>query len=215
VRIFSGDGNLLVIYMAHIPASSLAEQVDGRKFFAGDEEDIRQIFRESLSAVQYIHEIGFRHNDLKPANIMYSKVRGVVIVDFGLSGPLKSKWSGGGTAQYLPIEVLEEEEINDYGGAFDLWSLGVVFLFVGGKMALAESLWRQWKIADLHLRVMTGWEKQKREVARSSMQGWLNEIKTYRMTCRDEEDTCVKCIYAMLDPEPAKSPAIDELIRSL
>ena len=106
------------------------------------EELVAQTFKRVLQGVQYLHEMGVVHRDLKPDNILCTiqevdGVRTIVpkIVDFGLSAvlnqthasahkmksyrKLKQIW---GTKEYFAPEVYEKA----YGPQADVWSLGCV-----------------------------------------------------------------------------------------
>lgn len=77
------------------------------------EEEGRQVMREILEGVNYIHSSGIVHRDLKPGNILmrsFESLQGSVrIVDFGLSAPLDSELlvERCGTRCYMAPEVLE------------------------------------------------------------------------------------------------------------
>lgn len=69
--------------------------------------------QQIVRAMTYMHEAGFVHSDLKPANIL--RFRGkqydlIKIGDFGLAGKYQGLFSGGpsgGTTSYLPLEALD------------------------------------------------------------------------------------------------------------
>jgi len=108
---------------------------------AFDEATARQIMRQLLEAIHYMHSKGIMHRDLKPENIMLAEAPGggvdarlvVKITDFGiaelvgLSGGRAATFCG--TSNYCAPEVLElcgPHNTTGYGKECDLWSLGVV-----------------------------------------------------------------------------------------
>jgi serine/threonine protein kinase len=80
-----------------------------------------------LSALQYVHELGITHRDIKSGNIMLCDGR-AVLMDFGLakdeqSAGLTSVGAVMGTPDYMPPELAEGLA---NGPPTDLYSLGVV-----------------------------------------------------------------------------------------
>lgn len=94
-----------------------------------------------ISAIHYIHKMGFAHRDIKPENIILQSSTGIPkVIDFGLactknpSNNLGSCNSHVGSPYWLPpeIDILEPEQINiSTAQAQDIWSLGVVFFELG------------------------------------------------------------------------------------
>ncbi|KAK7006730.1 pkinase-domain-containing protein [Favolaschia claudopus] len=92
-----------------------------------------------LSAVQYIHDAGIVHGDLKPENLLFrtaadaaahSGSDGIVIADFGLSRlvgenprPIKS---ASGTLPYMAPETLR----GAHGKPVDIWAMGVITYYI-------------------------------------------------------------------------------------
>ncbi|CAK0871322.1 unnamed protein product [Prorocentrum cordatum] len=89
----------------------------------------RNIFKQCLLGLQYLHEKGVLHCDIKEPNIMvassdsYARPR-PVFIDFGLCLRLSNNRGAGGTPGYMPPETYEEEQWYPRG---DVFSLGIVF----------------------------------------------------------------------------------------
>lgn len=89
----------------------------------------RQLIRELLLGVKFLHENDITHRDLKPDNIMINTANGKnhpVIIDFGMANSTNTY---AGTPSYMPPEV--EKPIHptiDLAGqkAHDCFSLGVI-----------------------------------------------------------------------------------------
>lgn len=106
------------------------------------EKNAKQVIREVLQAVQYLHARGIVHRDVKPENILCVNrawpLR-VKLTDFGLSKMVGSGEDGServmrsqcGTAYYLAPEIANNLA---YAKPVDLWACGVVlYVMLAGK----------------------------------------------------------------------------------
>lgn len=106
------------------------------------EKNSKQVIREVLQAVQYLHARGIVHRDVKPENILCVNrawpLR-VKLTDFGLSKFVGSSEDGServmrsqcGTAYYLAPEIANNQA---YAKPVDLWACGVVlYVMLAGK----------------------------------------------------------------------------------
>ena len=86
----------------------------------------RDVMKQLLDAVAYIHSVGVVHRDLKPGNIMVTTTGGQVkLIDYGLAdndayAVLKQP---GGTKQYMSPEqaVMKQPDVRN-----DIYSLGII-----------------------------------------------------------------------------------------
>jgi len=94
---------------------------------AMSEGPAKEIFRQVLEAVSYIHESGFAHRDIKPDNILIDSKFNIKLADLGFSihvteGVMLNSFCG--SLYYAAPEVLEGIPYN--GIYADMWSLGIV-----------------------------------------------------------------------------------------
>jgi len=100
------------------------------------EQDSKPVMRNLMSAVDFLHQRGVVHRDIKLENILVEyeydypdsiterKIRRVILADFGLAKQLGvgTTTTPCGTMEYAAPEVLQRQ----YSLTVDLWGLGVV-----------------------------------------------------------------------------------------
>ncbi|CAD8119291.1 unnamed protein product [Paramecium sonneborni] len=93
--------------------------------------DARIIFKQLVECVDYMHQKGVMHRDLKPQNILCkTNSLDIVLADFGLATYIKAKshiYYRCGTTGYVAPEILQYKEGNKmYTEKCDIFSLGVI-----------------------------------------------------------------------------------------
>ncbi|KAI1454658.1 kinase-like protein [Annulohypoxylon moriforme] len=210
VRLYGGDARYLSLYMEHVDGKDLAARGVWREIntdlFLGDRRDAVRILRDIAGALHYVHQKRKTHNDIKPANILYSRDRGAVLCDFGLSTRSTDPATNGGTPYYVPPEFIGQKL---RGPASDVWALGVTMLYVLKKIPFPDARGRQghpkqlyWMIADLNRKPPPHHgHHSKASSAVTQMQQWLSEVNEAkgRLSSRDRVESLV---LQMLTPNP-------------
>ena len=99
-------------FVKHYKLWVIMEYVNGGSLFellkpgpAEDERVISIIIREILLALEYLHNQGKIHRDLKSQNILLSKLGQVKLTDFGVSTQLSSNFSRRNTTVGTPYWI--------------------------------------------------------------------------------------------------------------
>lgn len=168
------------------------------------EEAGREISRQILEAIQYIHSKGISHRDLKPDNILIEQDDPVLvkITDFGLAkvqgnGSIMKTFCG--TLAYVAPEVIggftgatgeeeTEEERIEYSSLVDMWSMGcLVFVILTGHLPFSgstqEQLYEQIRKGSYHEGPLKDFRIS--DEARDFIDGLLQVDQSKRMTVDD------------------------------
>lgn len=100
------------------------------------EDKILQVISQIATALNFAHEKGFVHRDIKPDNIMFREDGSAVLTDFGIaraqnaSNQLTKVGQVVGTPKYMSPEQLQGREVD---GRTDIYSLGIMLyeMFAG------------------------------------------------------------------------------------
>ena len=122
------DQSCLNIFLEYVPGGSVAALLSN--YGAFEEELVRNFVKQILTGLNYLHERGIIHRDIKGANILVDNKGGVKISDFGISkkkvtndllGNASARQSLQGSVFWMAPEVVKQEP---YTRKADIWSLG-------------------------------------------------------------------------------------------
>ena len=149
---FGSEGDLSYIVMEYIKGRELKDYFDAKEAF-----DLKAIFRvmtEVLDALDFAHEAGVIHRDVKPANVMIDAGGHAKLADFGVAritegdGEQAEATRAGtmiGTPSYMSPEQIQGQTIDH---RTDIFSAGILFYqfltgqkpFEGQQWALAKKI---------------------------------------------------------------------------
>ncbi len=116
--------NILVMTLEYLRGSDLFDHF--RKKENLQHHEIVNIFKQTVNAIVYLHDLRIIHRDIKLENIMISDNGNVKIVDFGFAvkckhGEYRTTYCG--TTEYLAPEIILNGK---YNTCVDNWALGVL-----------------------------------------------------------------------------------------
>lgn len=114
-----------------------------------DDFRIWKILLEAGQGLKHIHDSGFIHLDLKPANIFITFEGILKIGDFGMatSWPAQSGIEGEGDREYIGPEIL----MGHYDKPADIFALGLIILEIAGNVQLPDNgpTWTRLRSGDM------------------------------------------------------------------
>ncbi|RWA13927.1 hypothetical protein EKO27_g1215 [Xylaria grammica] len=220
VKLYGGDARYLSLYMEHVDGKDLAARNVWRDTatdkFVGGRTDAIRILKDIAGALHYLHQKKRIHNDIKPANILYSRDRGAVLCDFGLSTRTVDPATNGGTPYYVPPEFIGQKL---RGPASDAWALGVTMLYVLQKLPFPDARGVRghpkqlyWMIADLNRR--HGQPSSRTSSAVQQMQQWLSEVNEAKAQL-NPRDKIEFLVLQMLTPNPLQRISMAKVMNEL
>uniref|UniRef100_A0A7M5V6U5 Uncharacterized protein n=1 Tax=Clytia hemisphaerica TaxID=252671 RepID=A0A7M5V6U5_9CNID len=138
LEVYENDCYVHMVMEKHGDGIDLFEFIDRKPLM--DEALASYMFRQVLSATDYLHQNKILHRDIKDENIIVDRSFHLKLIDFGSAAPLeKDKYftTFCGTIEYCSPEVLLG---NSYRGPeLEMWSLGVtLYTFIFGEHPFFE-----------------------------------------------------------------------------
>lgn len=136
--LYSDDQQFLII-MDYAENGALTDFINDRQNQSQDWSLNKKLIIQMTQGINYIHQQGIIHRDLKSMNILLDRDYKVKISDFGLAkiktiSSSKSRYSSAvGTLGWMAPEVLREQK---YSEQSDIYSLGMVIWEIAAKCTL-------------------------------------------------------------------------------
>ncbi|KAJ2699868.1 hypothetical protein H4R19_005506 [Coemansia spiralis] len=127
VRIYdvmSSSGGVVMVH-EYLGGQDLFSHIQAHGYLR--ENEACRIFRQLVSAVDYLHHNCIVHRDLKPSNVMLDQANQVRLIDFGFANIFewdKQLTTFCGSPSYASPEIVRG--IRYTGPEVDIWSLGVI-----------------------------------------------------------------------------------------
>ena len=163
------DKNHLYIQTEFCEEGSLDNFLDqvGRKARL-DDFRIWKIMLEMALGLKHIHDCGFIHLDLKPANILITFEGVLKIADFGMATlwPAPPGIDGEGDREYIGPEILRGQ----FDKPADVFALGLIMLEIAGNVMLPDNgaSWQRLRTGDMSDVPSLTWSSDSLKILRDS-----------------------------------------------
>ncbi|KAJ6231530.1 serine/threonine-protein kinase fhke-related [Anaeramoeba flamelloides] len=157
-EVYDTEENLYLV-MEYVEGGDLFYRISDKHKY--QEDEARELFKNILETIKFLHDKGYVHRDLKPDNILLLNKESdtdIKLCDFGFarlipeSGEISTKV---GTINYRAPETLT---VGSFGKECDLWSCGVIlYILLSGLMPFHQKrktplhqqiLWAQYNFPE-------------------------------------------------------------------
>ena len=117
------------IVMENISGGNLLNAINKMSKFS--EPMARNIFKQLILTIKYLHNMSIVHRDIKPDNILLELDNTIKLCDFGVSTQVKKGQlltDSCGTPAFIAPEILKDKPYDPY--MTDIWSSGVVLYII-------------------------------------------------------------------------------------
>ena len=174
------------IVMENICGGNLLNAINKMSKFS--EPMAKNIFKQLIETIKYLHSIGIVHRDIKPDNILLELDNTIKICDFGVSKEVKEGQlltDSCGTPAFVAPEILKDSPYNPY--MTDIWSSGVVLY----AMITGFFPFRGVNETELHRNILSGAFPKIKDVS-NELKDLLNKILEVNPNKRFSVDNILK-----------------------
>jgi mitosis inhibitor protein kinase SWE1 len=154
-----------------------------------------------MQGLKHVHEQGYVHLDLKPANVLVSFEGVLKIADFGMATrwPAEPGTDGEGDREYIAPEILEGK----VDKPADVFSLGLIMLEIAGNVVLPDNgmSWQKLRNGDLSDITTLSWDSESSIFSRDASG---NPVEEPGLT---EADTAMDVTEDGIKKRPSLPPA--------
>jgi serine/threonine protein kinase len=191
---------LPMVVMETLAGETLGHMIEVRGVELSPAE-LAQLGLHLCSAIRYLHRHGVLHLDLKPSNVIAECGR-AKLIDLSVARPPGPAHAGIGTHYYMAPEQARGGEL---GPAADVWGVGVVlFEAATGEPAFDDPEGES-----------GGWDESVSESVEEGDYPQLAARARRIDELRPLPGELADLVAACLEPEPARRPAVDEVMRAL
>ena len=174
------------IVMENICGGNLLNAINKMSKFS--EPMAKNIFKQLIETIKYLHSIGIVHRDIKPDNILLELDNTIKLCDFGVSKEVKEGQlltDSCGTPAFVAPEILKDSPYNPY--MTDIWSSGVVLY----AMITGFFPFRGANETELHRNILSGAFPKIKDVS-NELKDLLNKILEVNPNKRFSVDNILK-----------------------
>ncbi|KAJ9209547.1 hypothetical protein DTO166G4_8859 [Paecilomyces variotii] len=150
-----------------------------------DDFRIWKILLELSLGLKHIHDSGFIHLDLKPANILITFEGVLKIADFGMAArwPAEAGIEGEGDREYIGPEIL----MGRYDKPADIFALGLIMFEIAGNVELPDNglSWQKLRNGDMSDVPSLTWSSET-SIFRDASGNPLSEEPSFEKLCASE-----------------------------
>ncbi|XP_038215972.1 serine/threonine-protein kinase fused [Zerene cesonia] len=170
-----------------------------------NEDQVKKITWDLVSALYYLHSHRVLHRDLKPQNVLLDSTGRAKLCDFGLARIMTNAThiltSIKGTPLYMAPELIDEKP---YDHQADLWSLGcIVYELMAGQPPFCTM--SIWQLVRMIRHKPVQWPSFISAEARSFLQGLLHKDPVKRMSWPEILEHPFVCGHILILPEDIQS----------
>ena len=182
---FENDKHFFIV-MENIAGGNLLNAINKMSKFT--EPMAKNIFRQLIETIKYLHSIGIVHRDIKPDNILIELDNTIKLCDFGVSKEVKEGQlltDSCGTPAFVAPEILKDSPYNPF--ITDIWSSGVVLY----AMITGFFPFRGVNQTELHRNILSGTFPKLTDVS-NELKDLLNKILEVNPNKRINIDNILK-----------------------